>query len=371
MAGLASPLAVTVLLALQTTPAPAPRAPQSMHEIAPPLAAYTDTLLFGDVWKRPGLSPRDRSLVTVSALIGGGKAAQLTSHLGIGLDHGLSPDQLSALITNAAFHSGWPNAVSAIAVAQEVFKKRGVPVSRSPALNSSAVAPGDGITPLAAYASVTDALWARTDLSERDRALATLAILVAGGDVRSLPSILERGRAAGLGRTQAEEALLHLAFYAGRPKAEAAAPYVAAAYGTASPEPGMTIVPKGAGEGPVPAANFTGKVLLSTRFTGSGGARIGGATVAFAPGARTNWHRHPLGQTLVVTQGCGWTQIEGGPVRRICAGDLVWVTPGTKHWHGATPTEGMTHVAVSESADGMAVTWLEPVSDAQFARSES
>jgi 4-carboxymuconolactone decarboxylase len=301
-------------------------------------------------------------------LIGGGKAAQLTSHFNHGLDNGLTADQLSALITNAAFHSGWPNAVSAIAVAQEVFKNRGVSITAGDAaVDASAIAPDEDGTPLANYASIIEALWKRNDLSQRDRALATLAVMVAGGDVRSLPRVLERGRMAGLTRAQVEEALLHLAFYAGRPKAEAAAPYAAAAYGTASPAPGMILLPKGAGEGPVPTSNFTGNVRLSTSFTGSGGARIGGATVSFEAGARTNWHRHPLGQALAITQGCGWTQVEGGPVRRICAGDLVWVEPGAKHWHGATRSEGMTHVAVSERADGMAVTWLEPVSGAQYA----
>ena len=81
----------------------------------------------------------------------------------------------------------------------------------------------------------------------------------------------------------------------------------------------------------------------------------------FSPGARSAWHRHPLGQTLIVTEGCGWTQVEGGPVEKICAGDVAWVGPGEKHWHGATKTTRMTHVTASESVEGLNVEWLEHV----------
>ncbi|MCJ2185755.1 (R)-mandelonitrile lyase [Novosphingobium beihaiensis] len=115
-----------------------------------------------------------------------------------------------------------------------------------------------------------------------------------------------------------------------------------------------------------PAAVFTGKtyVRLLTRPTAPGQA--GTALVTFEPGARSNWHTHPAGQTLYVTQGCGWTQEEGGPVQRICAGDMVYVKPGVRHWHGATASETMTHLAITEVLNGKNVEWMEPVSDAQF-----
>jgi quercetin dioxygenase-like cupin family protein len=115
-----------------------------------------------------------------------------------------------------------------------------------------------------------------------------------------------------------------------------------------------------------PASYFTGVVRIDAPFRGSGDARIGGATVTFEPGARTNWHTHPLGQTLLVTSGLGRVQREGGPVEEVRPGDIVWFEPGEKHWHGAGPTVSMTHVAIAEALDGEVVDWLEPVTDAQY-----
>lgn len=91
------------------------------------------------------------------------------------------------------------------------------------------------------------------------------------------------------------------------------------------------------------------------------------ASVTFEPGARSAWHTHPLGQTLVVTAGCGWTQCEGGPITEIRAGDVIWCPPGHKHWHGAAPTTSMTHLAIQEALDGVNVVWLEKVTDEQYA----
>lgn len=105
---------------------------------------------------------------------------------------------------------------------------------------------------------------------------------------------------------------------------------------------------------------------MTSPFKGSGDARLGGATVTFQPGARSNWHSHPLGQLLVVTQGEGLVQADGEPVRRIKSGDVVWTPPGVKHWHGATTASALTHVAVAEALDGKSVTWLEPVTDAEY-----
>lgn len=109
---------------------------------------------------------------------------------------------------------------------------------------------------------------------------------------------------------------------------------------------------------------FTGSVHIDTPFSGSGA--LSGATVTFAPGARTAWHTHPLGQTLLVLSGTGRAQLEGGPLETIRAGDMVWFEPGEKHWHGAAPDSPMTHVAIAEMKDGKVVDWLEKVSDAQY-----
>lgn len=117
-----------------------------------------------------------------------------------------------------------------------------------------------------------------------------------------------------------------------------------------------------------PAENFTGSVRVDDRFKGSGLARISGATVTFDPGARTAWHAHPLGQTLIVTAGVGLVQEWDGPIQEIRPGDIIWIPPGVKHWHGASPTVGMSHIAFSEALDGKTVEWMEQVSDEQYRR---
>jgi quercetin dioxygenase-like cupin family protein len=115
-----------------------------------------------------------------------------------------------------------------------------------------------------------------------------------------------------------------------------------------------------------PEAYFTGAVRVNPLFTAEAPARAVGACVTFEPGARTAWHTHPLGQTLIVTSGLGWAQREGGPVEEIRPGDVVWFPPGEKHWHGATPTTAMTHLAIQERLDGKTVEWLEHVTDEQY-----
>ncbi|MET0314547.1 MAG: cupin domain-containing protein [Hansschlegelia sp.] len=117
-----------------------------------------------------------------------------------------------------------------------------------------------------------------------------------------------------------------------------------------------------------PADWFTGAVRIDPLLTPQAPARAAGAAVTFEPGARTAWHTHPLGQTLIVTAGCGWAQRDGGPVEEIRPGDVVWFSPGEKHWHGAAATTGMTHIAIQEGLDGKVVDWLEHVSDEQYRR---
>jgi len=113
---------------------------------------------------------------------------------------------------------------------------------------------------------------------------------------------------------------------------------------------------------------FTGAVRVDPLFSTPAPARVAGARVTFEPGARTAWHTHPLGQTLIVTDGSGLAQREGGPIEEIRPGDMVWFAPDEKHWHGASPTTAMTHIAVQEALDGKAVDWLEKVTDDQYAR---
>jgi quercetin dioxygenase-like cupin family protein len=115
-----------------------------------------------------------------------------------------------------------------------------------------------------------------------------------------------------------------------------------------------------------PSEWFTGTVRIDPLFQAADPALVQGASVTFEPGARTDWHTHPLGQTLIVTAGCGWAQREGDPIVEIRPGDVVSFLPGEKHWHGAAPTTAMTHIAIHEKLNGKVVDWMEKVSDEQY-----
>lgn len=129
----------------------------------------------------------------------------------------------------------------------------------------------------------------------------------------------------------------------------------------------MTITRSGSQpSGKGPDEYFTGAVRVDPLFQAPDPARVAGASVTFEPGARTAWHTHPLGQTLIVIAGAGRAQRDGGPVEEIRPGDVIWFSPGEKHWHGASPTTAMTHYAIQERLDGKAVDWMEKVTDAQY-----
>jgi len=119
-----------------------------------------------------------------------------------------------------------------------------------------------------------------------------------------------------------------------------------------------------------PAEYFSGAVRVDPLFSAPSPARVVGANVTFEPGARTAWHTHPLGQNLIVTAGRGWAQRWGGPVEEIRPGDTIWFAPGEKHWHGATPTTSVTHIAIQENLDGKTADWMEQVTDEQYTKSE-
>jgi quercetin dioxygenase-like cupin family protein len=117
-----------------------------------------------------------------------------------------------------------------------------------------------------------------------------------------------------------------------------------------------------------PSDWFTGTVRIDPLFQASAPARVQSVNVTFEPDARTAWHMHPLGQTLIVMAGCGWVQRDGAPIEEVRPGDVIWFHPGEKHWHGATPTTAMTHIAIQEQLNGKAVDWMEKVSEEQYRR---
>jgi 4-carboxymuconolactone decarboxylase len=201
------------------------------QKLAPGLATLTDEVLFGDVWRRPELSPRDRSLVTISVLIATGKPAQLAGHLGRALDNGVQPSEASGLLAHLAIYCGWPSAVSALDVYEQVYTARKVDTAGQCAVGPRLPAPpSDGARVRALndeFATVApkfvqltndvvfDNLWRRPDLTLRDRSLVTIAALAAMGEDDQLDFYLRRGLESGLTRGQVTEALTHLGFYAG------------------------------------------------------------------------------------------------------------------------------------------------------------
>jgi 4-carboxymuconolactone decarboxylase len=218
----------------QAPGSPRPSGPVQQR-IAPGLATLTDDVLFGDVWRRPELSPRDRSLVTISVLIATGKPAQLTGHLGRALTNGVQPSEASGLLAHLAIYCGWPSAVSALEVYEQVYAARKIDTAALRTVTPRRPAPGSDASrakamddELGAVAPkfvqltnnvVFDDLWRRSDLTLRDRSLVTIAALAAMGDDDQLDFYLRRGSESGLTRAQITEALTHLGFYAGWPKA--------------------------------------------------------------------------------------------------------------------------------------------------------
>ena len=367
-------------------------APPAVYEVAPGLGKFTDEVLFGEVWKRRELALRDRSLVTVAALVSTGKTAQIASHAGRALDNGVKPGEIGELITQLAFYSGWPNAISAVDEVKKVFDQRKIAsvanskaarveleaaaeAARTNTVNTT-VAPTSPLLAELTNRVLFGDLWQRSDMSARDRSLVTMAALIAIGQPEQLPFHANRAMDNGLTRAEAAEVPAHLAFYAGWPRAMSAVPVLekvfAAREGKAGAKPqqsdaDLKIVraePNGGNEGA--EAYFTGKVRVSTLYQADAPARVGGATVSFAAAARTAWHTHPLGQTLYIVSGKGWVQKEGGPIEEVGPGDIVWIPPHLRHWHGASATEPMVHFAVAEALNGSAVTWLEKVTDEEY-----
>ncbi len=216
--------------------------------VAPALAKYNDRVLLGDLWKRPDLSPRDRGLVTVAALVARGQTGEQRRYLELALDSGVRPGELSEAITHLAFYSGWANAMSAAAIAQEVFAKRGIGADQLPpatgellpldkaaeAQRAARVEQDFGAVAPGVVKYTTDVLfrdlWLRPGLAPRDRSLVTVSALIATGQVAQVTYHLNRAMDAGLTQAQASEVLTHLAFHAGWPSVFSAMPVVKAVF---------------------------------------------------------------------------------------------------------------------------------------------
>ncbi len=374
-----------VIPAVQAQPAPAPvtKSPAQLNRdaMAPVFGGYTDNVLFGDIWIRPGFSPRDRSLVVITALATMGRLVQYETHLGRALDNGLKPIEVSGMLTHLALYSGWPNAVSALDVTVKVFNARGIdtaairadyaravqlpPLADLDARQKDAAARIALVAPK--LAEVVDKvvygdLWRRPELTPRDRSLVTIASLVADSSLRELPDHLRLGLRNGLTRAEIGEAFTQLSFYAGLSKALAAVDVAGPVFAALPAPAAMTISRAGA---PAPKADdhFMGLLTNYGAIALPGSKALRSSLVTFEPKSRSRWHSHALGQLLVVTDGKGWVQAQGGAVHEVKTGDVIWTPPGVAHWHGATATTRMTHAAESVSTG---VTWKEHVTDAEF-----
>src|SRR3954465_10799341 len=215
---------------------------QEVAMVSPALERYTQGTLRGDLWKRPDLSPRDRSIVTLAALITRNQAAEMPDYLALALDHGVKPREISEIITHLAFYAGWGNAMAAVAAAKDVFARRGIGADQLPPaepellpLDEAAEAQraarvGQDVGPVAPGLNqfTTDVLfrdlWLRPGLAPRDRSLVTVSALIAAGQFAQLAGHLSRGMDNGLTRAEASEVVTHLAFYAGWPNAFSAVP---------------------------------------------------------------------------------------------------------------------------------------------------
>ena len=239
---------VALASGLASAQVPDTPAAREARETAPQLFKYTQDVLFGDLWKRTELSPRDRSLVTMSTLVANGQAAQMTSHINLALDHGVKPTEITGLLTHLAFYTGWPNAMSSVGVARTVFNTRGIdteklklpkadllPLEKDQEQKRAEFVAKEVAPTAPALGRYTDEvlfadLWRQPDLTPRDRSLITVAALIARGQTEQLGSHLERAKSNGLTKVQAAETATHIAFYAGWPRAMSALPAIRAAY---------------------------------------------------------------------------------------------------------------------------------------------
>jgi 4-carboxymuconolactone decarboxylase len=221
---------------------PASPTPQDIGAVSPALEKYTQERLMGEVWKRPDLSARDRSLATVAALIARNQAGEMPRHLRLALDNGVTPAELSEVITHLAFYAGWPNAMSAVGAAKAVFSERGIQDNQLPpavgsllpldeaaeAQRAALVEKNFGTVAPGVVRNTTELLfrdlWLRPALAPRDRSLVTVCALVAAGQMAQVPYHLNRAMDNGLTQAQAAEVITHLAFYAGWPNVFSALP---------------------------------------------------------------------------------------------------------------------------------------------------
>ena len=350
------------------------------------------------------LSAKQKSIVAIAGLTAKGDLAKLKDSLNKGLDAGLTINEAKEVLVHLYAYTGFPrslNGINTLIAVVEDRKKRSIKdnVGReaSPIKNvGDKYERGKKVletltgrketgpkTGFAAFSPEIDRflkehlfadIFERDVLKYSDREIVTISALTSLGGVEpQLKSHLGIGLNVGLTASQLGQLFSVIEENVGKLEADAGRKILAE---VAREGGNKTVVemknensdmvlsrPGSQAASQGPEQYFTGRVTVEPAFSGGEPSRVGAGRVTFEAGARSAWHTHPLGQTLVVTNGVGWTQVEGGPKVEIRAGDVVWCPPNTQHWHGATATSSMTHIAITESLDGRVVDWMEKVSD--------
>jgi quercetin dioxygenase-like cupin family protein/alkylhydroperoxidase/carboxymuconolactone decarboxylase family protein YurZ len=360
-----------------------------------------------------GLNARQQGIVTIAAFTALGDLPKLTTALHAGLDAGLTINEIKEILVQMYAYAGFPRSLNGISTFMAVLAERerngirdvvGAEPSPFPA-NMTSIELGAEIRerliggPVTgryiAFAPEIDAflkghlfgdIFGRDNLDFQSREIATISALAALGDVNpQLQGHFNVGFNTGLTEGQMRSLVAVIAAEVGKKQADNASAVLAEVVRTrpvggakaVSMPPAAPRLPpiriSNEGSRPpyqAPAEYFTGLAVVRPLFQASNASRVSAASVTFEPGARTGWHDHPLGQILIVSAGTGWVQQWGGPILVMREGDVVSILAGVKHWHGATATTGMSHIAIQEQHDGKSVDWMEKVSDEQYRASE-
>jgi len=345
--------------------------------------------------KNQALSARQQGIIPIAAFTARGDLEKLKVSLNEGLDAGLSVSEIKEILVQLYAYTGFPRSLNAIGAFMGVMEERGrkgikdVPGKEPSPLpaNKSSIELGTEIQTRLVGKPVTGAIYSfapaidqflkghlfgdifgRDNLDFQSREIATIAALASMDGVNpQLQAHFNVGLNTGLTEVQLRSLITVLESNVGKKEAANANETLAKVLGDRKAQQSITITRSGSLSSSQGSAEyFTGSVMINMLFTAHEPSRTTGGLVTFEPGARTAWHAHPLGQTLIVTAGTGRIQQWGGPIEEIRQGDVVRIPPGVKHWHGAAPDTAMTHIAIQESLDGKTADWKEQVSDEQY-----
>jgi 4-carboxymuconolactone decarboxylase len=357
-----------------------------------------------------GLNARQQQIVAIAACTAAGDQKKLGAALRDALDAGVTINEIKEVLVQMYAYAGFPRSLNGLNVLMDVLHERagqgiaddiGTEPSPLPTDKNSVELgtetliklTGSPTTKFATFSPVIDTflkghlfgdIFSRDNLDFQSREIATISALATLGDVNpQLQSHFNIGFNTGLTETSMRSLIAVVRATIGEDRADNAsavladvlaarhtrddAPSIPVARNTASRAEMIRITRKDAQRVEnAPAEHFIGSARVQSLFQANSPSRASGASVTFERGARTAWHSHPLGQTLIVTAGTGWVQQSGAQAQVIREGDVVWIPAGVKHWHGAAATSGMTHIALAEQHDGKSVEWMEKVSDQEY-----